>query len=87
MQLLPRGFQSSPYRSTDGTVHVVVEGEGYSLIGGTRVDWTIGDVFAIPSWLEATHHPSRESVLFGASDRATQEKLGLWRERTSPVLS
>src|SRR6202008_2445300 len=28
MQLLPKGFGSQPYRSTDGTVFVAIEGEG-----------------------------------------------------------
>ena len=33
-QLLPRGFQTAPYRSTDGTNFVVVEGTGQSIIDG-----------------------------------------------------
>ena len=80
-QLLPRGFETSPYRSTDGTVFVVIEGSGYSIIGGRRFDWTEHDVFVVPSWCESSHHAAAESVLFGASDRVIQEKLGLWRER------
>jgi gentisate 1,2-dioxygenase len=81
MQLLPQGFSTEGLRSTDGTVYVIVEGDGHSLIGDIRVDWTKGDVFAVPSWTMTTHHASTEAVLFGASDRATQEKLGLWREQ------
>ena len=33
MQLLPKGFETAPYRSTDGTVFSVVEGKGESVIG------------------------------------------------------
>lgn len=80
IQLLPSGFVSQPYRSTDGTIHVVVEGAGHSIVGDKKLEWSQGDIFVIPSWVSASHHPAEESVLFGASDRAVQEKLGLWRE-------
>jgi len=86
IQLLPKDFQTSPYRSTDGTVLVVVEGSGFSTIGATRIDWSPGDIIAIPSWTTVTHHADSEVVLFGASDRATQQKLGLWREQANPPL-
>jgi gentisate 1,2-dioxygenase len=85
MQLLPQDFQTAPYRSTDGTVMVIVEGNGSSEIGGTRFDWSTGDIIAIPSWTTVSHHARSETVLFGASDRATQEKLGLWREQRLPL--
>ena len=34
MQLLPKGFKTSPYRSTDSAVFTVVQGRGKSTIGG-----------------------------------------------------
>ncbi len=80
MQLLPKGFETAPYRSTDGTVFVVVEGAGYSMINGERFDWGARDVFIVPNWNTVTHHPSEDAVLFSYSDRVVQEKLGLWRE-------
>ncbi|HZF25695.1 MAG TPA: gentisate 1,2-dioxygenase [Steroidobacteraceae bacterium] len=79
-QLVPKGFHTTPYRSTDGTIFVVIEGEGYSLIGGTRFDWGPHDIFVVPSWCESIHIGNAESILFGISDRVVQEKLGLWRE-------
>lgn len=83
MQLLPAGFETAPLRSTDGSVLVVVQGSGHSMVGGTRIAWSQGDVIAVPAWTWVTHHGTSEAVLFGASDRATQEKLGLWREQRS----
>ncbi|HTR46532.1 MAG TPA: gentisate 1,2-dioxygenase [Verrucomicrobiae bacterium] len=80
VQLLAAGFRTAPYRSTDGTVFVVVEGRGSSEIGGARFDWTENDVFVAPSWAEQRHSAAAESVLFSFSDRAAQEKLALWRE-------
>ncbi|UZW57467.1 gentisate 1,2-dioxygenase [Sphingobium sp. JS3065] len=86
MQLLPKGFKTQNYRSTDGTVFVVAEGAGRSIVGGQSIDWTKGDIFVVPSWSMASHEASEEAVLFGASDRVVQEKLGLWREhRQIPI--
>ncbi|HXX45152.1 MAG TPA: gentisate 1,2-dioxygenase [Candidatus Acidoferrales bacterium] len=81
IQLLPRGIESAPYRSTDGTVFVVVEGRGRSQIGDASFDWNENDIFVAPSWAPQRHHAESEAVLFSFSDRAAQEKLGLWREQ------
>jgi gentisate 1,2-dioxygenase len=79
MQLLPAGA-TAPYRSSDATVFVAVEGEGETRIGETTVAWSKRDVFVAPSWTTLTHRPKGEAVLFSFSDRPVQEKLGLWRE-------
>ncbi|MCZ6629221.1 MAG: gentisate 1,2-dioxygenase [SAR324 cluster bacterium] len=81
LQLLPQGFTTAPYRSTDGTVYTVIEGRGESTIGDTTFAWRPGDVFVVPSWYSAWHRGLEESVLFSFSDRGVQEKLGLWKER------
>lgn len=83
LQLLPKGLQTTRVRSTDGTVFVVVEGQGRSVIDGTSFEWAKGDVFVAPSWSDVSHEAIDEAVLFGASDRTVQEKLGLWRELRS----
>jgi gentisate 1,2-dioxygenase len=80
VQLLPTGFASLPYRSTDGTVFVCVEGAGETRIGDTLFSWEPHDIFVVPGWASHTHHTRAESVLFSFSDRVVQEKLGLWRE-------
>jgi gentisate 1,2-dioxygenase len=80
VQLLPAGFASQPYRSTDGTVFVVVEGTGETRIGDTVFAWEPHDIFVVPSWMTHTHRTQSETVLFSFSDRVVQEKLGLWRE-------
>ena len=80
VQLMPAGFASQPYRSTDGTVFVVVEGKGETRIGDKTFAWEPHDIFVVPSWMTHTHHPGSEAVLFSFSDRVVQEKLGLWRE-------
>ena len=80
MQLLPKGFASRRYRSTDSTVFTVVEGEGETRIGDAVFAWREHDIFVVPSWTPTSHHPKGEAVLFSFSDRPVHEKLGLWRE-------
>jgi gentisate 1,2-dioxygenase len=84
MQLLPKNFATAPYRSSDGTVYVVVEGEGESRVGSHVFHWRPRDVFVVPSWMRHSHHPrGGEAVLFSFSDRPVQQKLGVWREERS----
>jgi gentisate 1,2-dioxygenase len=81
LQLLPKGFTTSPYRSTDATIFVCAEGLGESLINGQKFTWKAKDVFVVPSWQVVTHQAKDESVLFSYSDRPVHEKLGLFREK------
>ena len=80
LQLLPAGFNSSAYRSTDATIYVVVEGSGRTMIDGVAYTWGPRDIFVVPSWKWISHEPEGEAVLFSFSDRTAQQKLGLWRE-------
>jgi len=83
LQLLPNGFATRPYRSTDATVFALVEGRGRTRIGdtgGTVLEWGPRDVFVVPAWTRYTHEADQESVLFSFSNRPAQEKLGLFRE-------
>ncbi|MEL6793080.1 MAG: gentisate 1,2-dioxygenase [Pseudomonadota bacterium] len=80
LQLLPKDFVTSPYRSTDATIFVGVEGRGRTRIGDEVFDWGPRDVFVIPSWREVVHEVEEDAVLFSYSDRPAQEKLGLFRE-------
>ena len=81
LQLLPKGFATAPYRSTDGTVFSVIEGTGESEVAGQAFAWGPGDTLVVPSWQPAVHRAAEDSVLFSFSDRVVHEKLGLWRER------
>jgi gentisate 1,2-dioxygenase len=80
IQLLPKGFRSARYRSTDATVYVAFEGSGRSRIGEQEFAWGPRDIFVVPSWKPVTHEADGESVLFSFSDRPLQEKIGVWRE-------
>ena len=80
MQLLPKGFSTESYRSTDATVFSIAEGSGYTEIGDTVIHWQRRDTFVVPSWRNVRHYSAEDSFLFSFSNRPVQEKLGLWRE-------
>ena len=80
LSLLPKGFAGEPYRSTDGTIFVCVEGRGVTQLDDESLEWSPGDVFVIPPWKRYRHRAEGEAVLFGISDRPAQEALGIWRE-------
>jgi gentisate 1,2-dioxygenase len=80
LQLLPTGFASRPYRSTDAAVYVCVEGRGETRIGETVLRWEPRDIFVVPGWTAHTHNADSEALLFSFSDRPVQQMLGLWRE-------
>jgi len=79
-QLLPAGFDTRPYRSTDATVYVCLEGEGTAVIGDTTYSFGQNDVFVVPSWHTLTLRAGAQTILFSFSDRPMQQALGLWRE-------
>jgi len=81
IQLLPKGFRSAPYRSTDGTVYSVVEGKGKAVIGNEKYEFEPRDTFVVPSWVPVKFETAEQSVLFSFSDRPPQEAMGLWREK------
>ena len=80
LALLPKGFNGEPYRSTDGTIFVCIEGKGSTQLEDKKLEWGPNDVFVIPPWKRYTHHASDESVLFSISDLPAQQALGIWRE-------
>ncbi|HJZ70489.1 MAG TPA: gentisate 1,2-dioxygenase [Vicinamibacterales bacterium] len=81
LQLLPRGFETRSYRSTDATIFCAAEGRGTSRVGDQRFTWGPRDVFVVPSWAPVSHDADEEAVLFSFSDRPAQKSLGLWREQ------
>jgi gentisate 1,2-dioxygenase len=81
IQLLPKGFRSSAYRSTDSTVYSVAEGTGKVTIGDASFSFEPRDTFIVPSWHPVSLLSKDECVLFSYSDRSAQVALGIWREQ------
>jgi len=85
LQLLPKGFKSETYQTTEGTVFAVTEGTGKVMVetGEETVTmaWKPKDIFAVPCWMPHRFEADEDAVLFSFSDRVAQQKLGIWRER------
>lgn len=79
-QRLPKGFETRPYRCTDGTVYVCLEGHGHAEINGSVHPFEPNDVFVVPSWAALCLHATADTNLFSFSDRPVHQALGLWRE-------
>jgi gentisate 1,2-dioxygenase len=81
MTYLPKGFTTTPVRSTDGMVMAVAEGRGGVMTGESRFSFGPRDIHAIPGWTWRSFTAVEDSFLFFFSDRVAQEKLGLFREQ------
>lgn len=81
LRLVPRGFGTEPYRSTAGTVGIVVEGQGVARIGGDVFDLRPHDLFVVPSWCRFELEGRDDLVVFTYSDQVVQEKLDIFREQ------
>jgi gentisate 1,2-dioxygenase len=82
-QRLPAGFETKPYRSTDASVYVCLEGEGSMQIAEQSFRFSENDVLVVPSWHTLRVHAHADTILFSFSDRPSQQALGLWRQETT----
>lgn len=81
VRLLPKRWETRERQSSDGTVFVVVEGCGEAVIDDQGIDISPRDIFVVPSWKKVRFRAHDQLVLFGFSDKASQEKLNLYKEK------
>jgi gentisate 1,2-dioxygenase len=83
-QMLRPGEKARAWRRVCCTNYHIVEGAGYSVVGGQRLDWEDKDVFTVPTWTFCEHVNSgdRPAFLFSFSDAPVMKALGLYREET-----
>jgi len=81
-QMLRPGEHTVAHRKTASALYCVLEGEGYSEIGGKRFDWSRNDVFVVPGWTWHEHRNNGrgDAFLYSVTDAPALEKLGLLRE-------
>ncbi len=81
-QMLRLGEQTQSHRKMASNVYCVLEGEGYTDVEGTRLEWKRNDVFTVPGWLWHEHRNvgREEAFLYSVTDEPTMRKLGLFRE-------
>ena len=81
-QMLRAGEGTRSHRRTASNVYCVLEGEGYTEVEGTKLEWKRNDVFTIPGWLWHCHRNTgrQNAFLYSVTDEPTMRKLGLYRE-------
>jgi gentisate 1,2-dioxygenase len=87
IQMLKPGQRTQAHRHTASTVYHVVEGDGYSIVGGRSLDWQTKDVFCVPGWTTHQHvnaSSSEPAFLFSYTDAPALKSLGLSREQPMP---
>ena len=56
IQLIPPGSRSGKLKSQGGQIHIVFEGQGYTVIDGVRYDWKQYDAIFLPLLPGGTVH-------------------------------
>ena len=80
LQYLPKGFRGTPSRTTEGLLFCAVEGHGRIITDDAVFEWGPRDLVVVPGWHGFRLEADEDAILFSASDRPVQEKLGLLRE-------
>ena len=81
MHRLTPGGRTTAVRRTGNTIFVVYKGSGRSVVDGTRMDWSAGDMFVVPSWSTVDHEADETADLFTLGDAPVLRALNLYREQ------
>jgi len=85
MQLIQPGEHTRAVRDTASRVYHVVEGRGFSIVGGQRMEWEKGDTFCAPTWSWREHAVASgdaPATLFSFDDAPMQQPFGLYRHQS-----
>jgi gentisate 1,2-dioxygenase len=82
MHRIVPGGRTLPRRRVGSEIYMVYDGEGESVIGGTRFRWSAGDAFVVPSWTLVEHEAFAPSDLFRIDDEPVMAALALERLET-----
>ena len=80
-QLLRPGEETLAKRETSSTFVVVMDGQGYTEVGGQRFDWERNDIVVIPNFLWRRHvnTGTKDAVLYTTSDASLMRNIGQYR--------
>ena len=80
-QLLRPGEETRPKRETCGTFMVVMDGNGYTEVGGRRFDWETNDIMVVPNFLWRRHvnTGNTDAVLYTVCDASLMKNIGQYR--------
>ncbi|HZM45022.1 MAG TPA: cupin domain-containing protein, partial [Burkholderiales bacterium] len=82
IQMLRPGEHTRAHRHVCCTNYHVIEGSGYSMVGGRRLAWEDKDIFTVPTWTfhEHVNTGNRPAFLFSFTDAPVMKALDLYRE-------
>ena len=83
IQMLRPSAHTLAHRHTGSAVYLAFEGQGSTIINGTRFDWEEGDMFVIPSWAWHEHCNSAQkdrAILFSIHDTPLLVAMNKYRE-------
>src|SRR5438105_4058672 len=82
-QMLRTGEHTQAHRHTASAIYHVVEGEGVTVVGDQRLEWSKNDCFTVPSWEWHAHEQKggAPAVLFSVHDQPVLEAFDLYREQ------
>lgn len=80
-QLLRPGEELRLKRETCGTFMVVIDGAGFSEIGGERFDWTYNDIMVVPpfTWRRHVNTGTSDALLYTVTDAELLRRIGQYR--------
>jgi gentisate 1,2-dioxygenase len=89
LQEIPVGGSSDLQRHAHESVHIVLEGEGYSEIGEIRVEWGPGSFVYTPPWAWHRHYNTGRTVvrMILVENSRLLSHLGLNRRESAGLLS
>jgi gentisate 1,2-dioxygenase len=84
LQIINPGEHIVPHRHNSYALYHIIEGEGYSIVGEHRFDWSRGDTFACSPWALHEHvntgnEPAIQYVIQDMPARAMERNL-MWEE-------
>ena len=84
LQIINPGEHIVPHRHNSYALYHIIEGEGYSIVGEHRFDWSRGDTFACSPWASHEHVNigTEQAVQYVIQDmpaRAMERNL-MWEE-------
>lgn len=82
IQMLRVGERTKRHRHTASVAYHVVEGDGATVVGDRRLEWSKGDCFNVPNWQWHRHEQrgSQPAILWSMHDQPVYEAFGLYRE-------
>ncbi len=77
IQQMSAGFVSGTRRTTASSLFVVIAGSGHTVVDGEKLEWSRGDIIAVPAWRPYQHTVADDAVLVRATDEPVYASLGL----------